>query len=220
MEELQRLYEGRVVAFNHPTISEDPEQNARWFLQEKVKQSGELPLDLDIICHSRGGLVSRVLAGELGRCPMRPNIQVRRIIFAGTPNHGTDLADREHLVPLHRSGHHAARFGSSRTSQCRLRALRIRALVSQVGGPCRRCRGGRSARRLVHAPARSFSSRVERQLHWIIALLCGHGELRATRRTGQLGPARCGSAGRGPHLSGPPPTTVIVPTNGVFQGGA
>src|SRR5262249_41916006 len=25
------------------------------------------------------------------------NLQVRRIIFAGTPNHGTDLADREHL---------------------------------------------------------------------------------------------------------------------------
>ena len=54
-------YEGRVFAVDHPTIGTSPRENAQWLI-------GQIPrgakLDVDIICHSRGGLFSRVLAEQ------------------------------------------------------------------------------------------------------------------------------------------------------------
>ncbi|HSN85237.1 MAG TPA: hypothetical protein VL025_00700, partial [Thermoanaerobaculia bacterium] len=58
VEALHRKYQSRVFAFDHPTASEDPRENIDWLLKEIPDGTR---LDLDVICHSRGGLVARVL---------------------------------------------------------------------------------------------------------------------------------------------------------------
>ncbi|KIQ25692.1 hypothetical protein RT97_23285 [Variovorax paradoxus] len=97
LDALHQRYDGRVIAFDHPSVSVDPEANVRWLL-------GQLPpggVDLDIVCHSRGGLVSRVLA----EMPPAPGLdtaraRVRRVVFGATPNSGTVLADPDHMVAM------------------------------------------------------------------------------------------------------------------------
>ena len=91
VEGMHALYEGRVFAFDHPTLTHDPRQNIEEFVR---RVPDGLALDVDIICHSRGGLVSRILAEQhasfaLGRRTMR----VGKVVFVGTPNNGTRLAD-------------------------------------------------------------------------------------------------------------------------------
>lgn len=84
-------YEGRVLAFDHPTVSVDPTENIEWLL-DTIPATVEL--DLDVLCVSRGGLVARRLAAEQGGS--RP-LHVGKIIFVASPNAGTPLADPEHL---------------------------------------------------------------------------------------------------------------------------
>jgi hypothetical protein len=59
LDQLQRRYEGRILAFDHPTIGVDPRDNVRWLLAQLPEGAA---LDLDIIAYGRGVLVSRVLA--------------------------------------------------------------------------------------------------------------------------------------------------------------
>lgn len=97
MRTLDDRYGGRVFALNHPTLSESPVDNVRHFL-------GRLPsgtkLDLDVVSHSRGGLVARVLAGGHPDLPGDDRVRVRRILCAATPNHGTPLAESQHMKAL------------------------------------------------------------------------------------------------------------------------
>jgi pimeloyl-ACP methyl ester carboxylesterase len=86
-----------VIAFDHPTIADDPITNGRTFLETV----GDRTLELDIVCHSRGGLVSRAIAerpGDLAR--LAPNVRVRSIVLVGVPSNGTILADAEHWNEL------------------------------------------------------------------------------------------------------------------------
>jgi pimeloyl-ACP methyl ester carboxylesterase len=95
MRDLHRIYEGRVFAFDHKTLSDDPKANVTWLL-EQLPDGVEL--NVDIVCHSRGGLVSRVLAergDELTRTGCR--IHVGRVIFVASPNAGTALAHAKHI---------------------------------------------------------------------------------------------------------------------------
>jgi pimeloyl-ACP methyl ester carboxylesterase len=58
-------------------------------------------LELDIICHSRGGLVSRVLAEQQRALSLGARtMKVNKIVFVATPNAGTILADGKHLGDL------------------------------------------------------------------------------------------------------------------------
>ncbi|MGH1347894.1 MAG: esterase/lipase family protein [Nannocystales bacterium] len=91
--ELHERYEGKVFAFDHPTLSHDPAQNVEW-LRERLVDGAVL----DIVCHSRGGLVARGIAGGLPDSP--PVAAVKQIVFVGTPHHGTRLADFDHLSSL------------------------------------------------------------------------------------------------------------------------
>jgi hypothetical protein len=84
-------YEGRVFAFDHPSVSVDPNHNIEWLL-DTIPRSVEL--DLDVLCISRGGLVARRLAAEQ-EGPR--DIHVGTIVFVATPNAGTPLADPKHL---------------------------------------------------------------------------------------------------------------------------
>ena len=97
MTELHRRYEGRVIAFDHPTLSADPAANIAW-LRAHLPAS---PLQIDIVCHSRGGLVSRVLAEAPGAFGANDgNITVRRVVLGAVPNSGTLLTDPDHMVNM------------------------------------------------------------------------------------------------------------------------
>ncbi len=95
---LHQQYEGRVFAFDHFTISDDPKENVEWLLG---KLPSEIALDLDIMCHSRGGLVSRVLSEKWGDLAHgSKEVKVEKVVFAGSPNAGTALADPDHMSAL------------------------------------------------------------------------------------------------------------------------
>jgi hypothetical protein len=93
VEELVRRYEGRVFGFDHHTLSATPEENVAEFA---ARMPGSTSLDVDIVSHSRGGLVSRCFANELGSAP--PGLTVNKAVFVGTPNHGTKLANADHMI--------------------------------------------------------------------------------------------------------------------------
>src|SRR4029450_10907329 len=90
VEHLNRSYD-QVIAFDHPTLTVDPEENAaelaRW-----LASAGATLEHLDILSHSRGGLVARSLLRR-GDGPAG----VRNIVFVATPHRGTELADPQHL---------------------------------------------------------------------------------------------------------------------------
>lgn len=93
MDELDRRYGGRLFAFNHFTITEDPLLNAQRFVDLLPAQAS---VELDLICHSRGGLVGRALAEAQARLNLKGRkVTVRRVVFAGSPNAGCVLADAQ-----------------------------------------------------------------------------------------------------------------------------
>jgi hypothetical protein len=100
MAELYRRYGGRVFAFNHFTMAHNPEQNVRWFANAIRPMSANL-LEVDIVCHSRGGLVARTIAE--GRTLFGldlDRVRVNRVAFVAVPNRGTLLADPDHMVDM------------------------------------------------------------------------------------------------------------------------
>jgi hypothetical protein len=98
IETLHRLYDGRVFAFDHLFLSEDPAANVRWLVSQ---MPDDADLTLDIVCHSRGGLVSRVLAEKQGELSLGGRrIRVGTIVLVGVPNAGTPLADPSHVGTL------------------------------------------------------------------------------------------------------------------------
>jgi hypothetical protein len=85
-------YHGRVLLFDHPSLHVDPVANARWFLEQVPP---DVDLRLDVVSHSRGGLVSRALSTSavLGISHRQPTL--RNVVHVATPNAGTVLADPE-----------------------------------------------------------------------------------------------------------------------------
>jgi hypothetical protein len=88
LPELAQGYDA-VLGYDHPTIARDPIENARELLAMIPE---DLRLSVDILAHSRGGLVSRSLI-EL----VDPVAQFapRRLVTHGSPHGGTRLADPE-----------------------------------------------------------------------------------------------------------------------------
>ncbi len=86
-------YQGRVWAYDHHTVSVAPRANARDLLRQ-VAEAGTGPLVVDVVAHSRGGLVARELAERSRDTPLT----VRSLILAGTPNEGTPLADARGMI--------------------------------------------------------------------------------------------------------------------------
>lgn len=87
---LSSRYGSRVFSFDHPSLSVDPHANASTLLS--FVPPG-IQLDVDVVTHSRGGLVARALAcaAPIDSSPIR----VGMIIHVGAPNAGTALADVE-----------------------------------------------------------------------------------------------------------------------------
>lgn len=72
-----------VLAFDHPTLCVSPMLNA--FDLAALLRPG--PASLDIVCHSRGGLVARWFCEAFADPALR-----RRVVFVGAPLAGTSLA--------------------------------------------------------------------------------------------------------------------------------
>jgi triacylglycerol esterase/lipase EstA (alpha/beta hydrolase family)/CHAT domain-containing protein/tetratricopeptide (TPR) repeat protein len=88
VRDVHRAYGRRTFAFDHPTLAVPPDENARWLLDQLPKGAR---LEVDIMAHSRGGLVARELAQRI----KDPRLHVRSIVFVATPNAGTPLGDTE-----------------------------------------------------------------------------------------------------------------------------
>ncbi len=94
MPELYRRYEGRVYGFDHPTFSIGALENA-------LDMVSELPEDiqLDIVCHSRGGLVTRCLLEhpDARRLIDSKNIAFSNVVFVAGACKGSPLAEDDLL---------------------------------------------------------------------------------------------------------------------------
>jgi pimeloyl-ACP methyl ester carboxylesterase len=90
MAALHTAYNGRVLAFDHHSVSVSPKENAA-FLASLVPDGPAL--QVDVVTHSRGGLVGRELASA-------GDLDVRGLVMVASPNAGTVLADRKHLSDL------------------------------------------------------------------------------------------------------------------------
>lgn len=96
---LYQRYGGRVFALNHPTVASSPIENVAW-LANQLKGLGLPPLEVDVLAHSRGGLVGRVLTEQPALGQIAGRLVVRNLVMVGTPNAGTALADVKHLGQL------------------------------------------------------------------------------------------------------------------------
>ncbi|HEX2252564.1 MAG TPA: hypothetical protein VHQ65_04790, partial [Thermoanaerobaculia bacterium] len=99
VDELHQRYGGRVFAFDHPTISVTPQENARVLAQllAEGRPAGQ-GFDVDVVAHSRGGLVIRELVERPGEAGLPEGLlRLGTVVFVATPNAGTALADRHHL---------------------------------------------------------------------------------------------------------------------------
>jgi hypothetical protein len=83
---VSRRYQGRCLAFAHPTLGATLEENANWLTPHLLAISAPI----DVVAHGRGGLLARLLATD-GR------ISLRRVCEVGTPNNGTALANAANL---------------------------------------------------------------------------------------------------------------------------
>ncbi|WP_085475606.1 esterase/lipase family protein [Rathayibacter oskolensis] len=91
---MARRYAG-ILAFDHPTVSVAPDSNAAAF--EKLVPDG-LDVELDIVAHSRGGLVARELVRrQVTGVGLGPGVRIRSVTLVATPNAGTALAEFENL---------------------------------------------------------------------------------------------------------------------------
>jgi hypothetical protein len=88
-----RHYQGRCLAFTHPTLSAGIDENVDCLLARLA----DIPGPFDVVAHGRGGLLARALA-VAGRLPLR------RVCQVGSPNKGTALACESHL-PQFLDGH-------------------------------------------------------------------------------------------------------------------
>ena len=95
---LHRRYGGRIIAFDHFTMAHDPVRNVEELLTWLPANAN---LELDILSHSRGGLVGRTLAEMQSALSLgQRTIRVRRHVFIASPNAGTALADTDYLGDL------------------------------------------------------------------------------------------------------------------------
>jgi hypothetical protein len=88
--DLAKLYGGQMFAFDRPTVTASPDDNAAWLIGELGARKRSSPLTLDLVCHSQGGLVARALARRADELA-DIDVKIGTIVFVATPNAGTAL---------------------------------------------------------------------------------------------------------------------------------
>ena len=93
-QHLSARYGGRILAFHHRALRrllrENVRELCRWLLR------GGVPMRLDVLGLSRGGLVARYLGeGWAEGMPGAELAELHKVIFVGTPNGGTPSARRD-----------------------------------------------------------------------------------------------------------------------------
>ncbi len=97
IKSLEQAYEGRIFAFNHPSLHASPKGNIQ---QLSTLLPPELQrLEVDMITHSRGGLVGRELIAQSQQASL-PGLKVNKAIFVAGPHQGTILTDEQHWITL------------------------------------------------------------------------------------------------------------------------
>jgi hypothetical protein len=97
-EALASRYGGRVLAFDHPTLHHSPHENVRELFARLPEGT---PLEVDIVSHSRGGLVGReLIERQADFAAAGRTLRVRKAIFVAVPNLGTILTDGDHGLDL------------------------------------------------------------------------------------------------------------------------
>jgi len=96
--ELNALYGGRVFAFNHPTLHVSPGENLSWFLAQVPRASAwrstSYPTVAGVWSHENSP--PRLPRG----LPTALRTFVRKVVWVGTPNRGTVLADGKHGMDI------------------------------------------------------------------------------------------------------------------------
>ena len=176
MAELERLYEGRVIAFDHSSISADPDQNIDWLI-DKIPPGTSL--DLDIVCHSRGGLVARSLTERPADRLNGRQIRVHRTALVGTVNNGTILASVARWNDLIDTLSTVDKHGRLRRKRCCRARPRVRTGL-------RRGRVTRAARSRRHGAGRAVPQGVQRSVAAGVDIPGHRLELRADRPQAQV----------------------------------
>jgi len=86
----RRLY----LTFDHPTMTATPRENVDWFL-ESVPEGTKL--DLDVLTHSRGGLVARRLVEKQTVLATHRDVSIENLVLTGAPDGGTALGDAKYM---------------------------------------------------------------------------------------------------------------------------
>jgi len=98
LQPLLERYQGRVFGYDHWTIAKTPQQNALNLLQRLPADAG---WEVDILCHSRGGLVVRSLLTEgmadIARARNGRIARVGKVMFIAAANQGSPLASPDDI---------------------------------------------------------------------------------------------------------------------------
>lgn len=94
MSELYHRYEGRVFGYDHPTFSVGALENAKILINNLPENT-----HLDVVCHSRGGLVTRCLLEhpEVRLIIDSKNITFGNVMFVAGACKGSPLAEDDLL---------------------------------------------------------------------------------------------------------------------------
>ncbi|MYM67043.1 hypothetical protein GTP45_09405 [Pseudoduganella sp. FT55W] len=98
LQPLLDRYHGRVFAYDHWTIAKTPQRNALDLLLLLPPDAG---WEIDILCHSRGGLVVRSLLSEaladVARARSGRISKVGKVMFVAAANQGSPLASPDEV---------------------------------------------------------------------------------------------------------------------------
>ncbi|MRW89985.1 hypothetical protein GJ699_08325 [Duganella sp. FT80W] len=102
LQPLLDRYQGRVFGYDHWTIAKTPQQNA---LDLLMLLPTDANWELDILCHSRGGLLVRALLadgddalfGRIARLRGRRVARVGKVMFVAAANQGSPLASADEI---------------------------------------------------------------------------------------------------------------------------
>ncbi|WP_343731311.1 hypothetical protein [Duganella sp.] len=98
LQPLLARYEGRVFAYDHWTIAKTPQRNALDLLLSLPADAG---WEIDMVCHSRGGLVVRSLLSEalaeVARARAGRIAAVGKVMFIAAANQGSPLASSDEI---------------------------------------------------------------------------------------------------------------------------